>query len=185
MKKKKSGKISFSTSERSRKILRQRLRFVIYVLSIVLAFLIQTSVFPLIPFLAATPNLLLILTFSFGFIHGNLGGMLYGLGAGLLMDMFYSGPFGFYSLIFIFIGYINGFFSHYYYEEYNTLPMLMCVFSLLIYHSYIYVFRFLIRAKFSIPYYFIRIVLPSVVFSVLVTLILYRFFFTASEKIDS
>ena len=87
------------------------LRLLFYVFSILLAFLIQTSVFPLIPFLSASPNLLLILTFSFGFLHGSLPGMLYGLGAGLLMDMFYSGPFGFYSLIFIFIGYVNGFFS--------------------------------------------------------------------------
>ena len=34
----------------------------------ILAFTIQNCVFPLMPFLTATPNLLLILTFSFGFI---------------------------------------------------------------------------------------------------------------------
>ena len=36
----------------------------------ILAFTIQNCVFPLMPFLTATPNLLLILTFSFGFIEG-------------------------------------------------------------------------------------------------------------------
>lgn len=161
------------------------LRLLFYVFSILLAFLIQTSVFPLIPFLSASPNLLLILTFSFGFMHGSLPGMLYGLGAGLLMDMFYSGPFGFYSLIFIFIGYVNGFFSRFYYEEYLTLPMVICVFSELSYHLYIYVFRFLIRAKLDIPYYFLHIVFPSIVFSMLVTLVLYRSFFSAARKMDS
>ena len=40
---------------------------------IILAFTVQNCVFPLLPFLAATPNLLLILTFSFGFIHGKNG----------------------------------------------------------------------------------------------------------------
>ena len=40
------------------------------VLLILLAFTVQHCVFPLLPFLAATPNLLLILTFSFGFIQG-------------------------------------------------------------------------------------------------------------------
>lgn len=161
------------------------LRVLFYVFSILLAFLIQTSVFPLIPFLSASPNLLLILTFSFGFMHGSLPGMLYGLGAGLLMDMFYSGPFGFYSLIFIFIGYVNGFFNRFYYEEYLTLPMVICVFSELSYHLYIYVFRFLIRAKMDIPYYFLHIVFPSIVFSMLVTLVLYRFFFSAARKMDN
>ncbi len=171
-------------SKHSRKIRNKRLRIFFYVLSIVVAFLIQTSVFPLIPFLAASPNLLLILTFSFGFLHGNLPGMIYGLGAGLLMDLFYSGPFGFYTLIFITIGYANGFFSKIYYEEYITLPMVMCVISELIYHLYIYVFRFLIRGKLSVGYYVLHIVLPSLVFSLMVTLVLYRFFFTASRRMN-
>ena len=64
------------------------------ILLILLAFTVQNCVFPLLPFLAATPNLLLILTFSFGFIHGRNAGMFYGFLSGLLLDLFYSGPFG-------------------------------------------------------------------------------------------
>ena len=45
-------------------------QFLLNVVLILLAFTIQNCVFPLIPFLTATPNLLLILTFSFGFIYG-------------------------------------------------------------------------------------------------------------------
>ena len=135
---------------------KQRLRILFYIASLGLAFLIQTSVFPLIPFLAASPNLLLILTFSFGF----------------------------YSLVFVLIGYLNGFFSRFYYEEYITLPMFMCVFNLMIYHIYIYVFRFLIRLKLNLLYYGLHVVLPSIVFSLLVTLVLYRFFFSAHERIE-
>ena len=133
---------------------KQRLRILFYIASLGLAFLIQTSVFPLIPFLAASPNLLLILTFSFGFLH------------------------------FVLIGYLNGFFSRFYYEEYITLPMFMCVFNLMIYHIYIYVFRFLIRLKLNLLYYGLHVVLPSIVFSLLVTLVLYRFFFSAHERIE-
>ena len=69
------------------------------ILLILLAFTVQNCVFPLLPFLAATPNLLLILTFSFGFIHGRNAGMFYGFLSGLLLDLFYSGPFGFYTLV--------------------------------------------------------------------------------------
>ena len=82
-------------------------RVIFNVLMIILAFTIQNCVFPLLPFLSAAPNLLLILTFSFGFMHGKEAGMYYGLLAGLLMDLFYSGPFGFYTQIFIYIGYVN------------------------------------------------------------------------------
>ena len=85
------------------------------ILLILLAFTVQNCVFPLLPFLAATPNLLLILTFSFGFIHGRNAGMFYGILSGLLLDLFYSGPFGFYTLIYVYIGYFNGIFTRYYY----------------------------------------------------------------------
>ena len=91
----------------------KRIMAMFYFALLILAFLLQTSVFPLLPFLSASPNLLLILCFSFGFYYGSLPGMFYGLCAGLLMDLFYSGPFGFYSLIFVLIGYGNGYFHHY------------------------------------------------------------------------
>ncbi|MFR2849901.1 MAG: rod shape-determining protein MreD, partial [Hungatella hathewayi] len=65
------------------------------------AFTIQNSIFPLLPFLSAAPNLLLILTFSFGFMEGKRAGMVYGVVAGLLLDLFYSGPFGFYTLFYV------------------------------------------------------------------------------------
>ena len=150
---------------------RRHTQFLFYFLLLILAFLLQTSVFPLLPFLATSPNLLLILCFSFGFYYGPLPGMI-------------SGPFGFYSLIFVLIGYANGYFHAYYYEEYIQLPLFLCVLSGLTYHSYIYVLRFLIRGKWSIPYYFVHIVLPSIVFSFLLTLVLYRFFFSASRRLE-
>ena len=54
-------------------------RILLNVVLMILAFTVQNCVFPLIPFLTATPNLLLILTFSFGFIYGKKAGLLYGL----------------------------------------------------------------------------------------------------------
>ena len=100
-------------------------RILLNVVLMMLAFTVQNCVFPLIPFLTATPNLLLILTFSFGFIYGKGAGLLYGLFAGILLDLFYSGPFGFYTLLFINIGYFNGICTQYYYEDYINLPLLM------------------------------------------------------------
>lgn len=169
----------------SKRLLRGRFKFLAYLALLALAFLIQTSIFPLLPFLGATPNLLLILTFSVSFIHGSEKGMFFGLLTGLLLDMFYSGPFGFYSLIYVIIAYINGRFHHVYYEEYITVPLVLCTLSSLLYHSYIYIFRFLIRAKYDVLYYLWHIVLPSVIFSLLVTLLVYKFFFSFMKKLDA
>ena len=62
-------------------------RIIASFLLVILAFIVQTCIFPLLPFLAVYPNLMVILVFSFGFIRGSVWGMGYGLIAGLLMDL--------------------------------------------------------------------------------------------------
>lgn len=149
-----------------------------------LAFTIQCCVFPLLPFTSATPNLLLILTFSFGFIHGREAGMYYGLLSGILLDLFYVGPMGFYTLLFIYIGYLNGICTQYYYEDYITLPLILSVLNDFAYNLYIYVFRFLIRGRLDFFYYFKEIILPEIIFTMVVTLFVYRIFLSASRRLD-
>lgn len=149
-------------------------RVIINLALIIIAFTIQNSIFPLIPFLSASPNLLLILTFSFGFMNGKRAGMLYGVLAGLLLDLFYSGPFGFYTLFYIYAGYINGICTKYYYEDYITLPLVLSVINELAYNMYIYIFRFLIRGRLHLLYYFRELMIPEIIFTVVTTLFIYR-----------
>ena len=150
---------------------------------IVLAFTIQNCVFPLLPFLAAVPNLLLILTFSFGFIHGKNAGMFYGVISGLLLDLFYSGPFGFYTLIYVWIGYFNGIFTNITTKTTSPALILECG-KRPVYCMYIYVFRFLIRGRLNLPYYFIKIMLPEIIFTAVTTLLIYRLFLSASRRVE-
>lgn len=159
-------------------------RIIINLLLLILAFTIQNCVIPLIPFLSAAPNLMLILTFSFGFIYGKEAGMYYGLFAGILLDLFYSGPFGFYTLLFINIGYFNGICTKYYYEDYINLPLVLSLVNELIYNGYIYVFRFLIRNRLDIFYYVREIIIPETIFTVVTTLIIYRFFLSANRRLE-
>lgn len=159
-------------------------RVLINILLLILAFTIQNGVFPLFPFLTATPNLLLILTFSFGFIYGKKAGVWYGFFAGVLLDLFYSGPFGYYTLLFVNIGYFNGIFNRYYYEDYITLPLILCLFNELGYNAYIYIFRFLIRNRLDVLYYIREIVVPEMILSVVATLLLYHFFLGTNRRLD-
>lgn len=149
-------------------------RALINLLLMITAFTIQNCIFPLLPFLSASPNLLLILTFSFGFIEGKRAGMAYGVLAGLLLDLFYSGPFGFYTLFYVYIGYINGICTKYYYEDYITLPLILSIFNDLAYNMYIYIFRFLIRGRLDFLYYFRQLMIPELIFTVVTTLFVYR-----------
>ena len=159
-------------------------RIILNVLLMLLAFTIQNGIFPLLPFLAASPNLLLILTFFFCFIYGKEAGMWYGLLAGILLDLFYSGPFGFYTLLYIYIGYTNGICTRYYYEDYITLPLILSLINELAYNCYIYVFSFLIRNRLDFLYYFWEIILPETIFTVVATLLLYRSFLFTNRRLE-
>ena len=159
-------------------------RILINLALMVLAFTVQTCIFPLIPFFSASPNLLLIMTFSMGFIYGKDAGILYGLFAGILLDLFGGGSFGFYSLLFIYIGYLNGIFSRYYYEDYITLPMVLAIANELAYNLYIYVFQFLIRKRLNFLYYLKNIIIPEIIFTVVTTLLIYRLFLFISRKLE-
>lgn len=151
---------------------------------IVLAFSVQTCVFPLLPFLSSYPNLMVILVFSFGFIRGSQSGMLYGLVAGLLMDLSSGMPLGFHTLIFLWMGYVNGIATRYYYDEYITLPLALCAVNELGYNLYVYVFGFLIRGRLSFLYYLVNIILPETIFTVAATLIFYRLFLFISRRLE-
>ena len=159
-------------------------KVLINIILLILAFTIQICVFPQIAFLSSAPNLLLISVFICGFIEGKEAGMFYGLIAGLFMDLFYSGPFGFYTLFYINMGYLNGICTKYYYEDYITLPLVLSALNEVFYNFYLYVFGFLVRGRLNFGYYFINIILPETIFTVVTTLILYRLFLYISRKLE-
>ena len=119
-------------------------RIIVNIAFIIFAFALQICIFPFIPFLYAAPNLLIILTFTYGFSLGVEEGMLYGVICGILMDLYFSGPFGFFTLLFLWIGFVNGKLTAYFYEEYIFLPFIVCTISEIMYNVFIYIFRFFI-----------------------------------------
>ena len=153
-------------------------------LIILLAFLLQTGIFSMLPFFYSVPNLLLILTFSFGFIYGSLNGMLCGLFAGFLMDCLYSVPLGCFMLIFIIIGFVNGLFTNFYYDDYLALPVVLVAASEFLYNAFVILIKFLRAGSFDLKFALFKVFLPEVIFSVIITLLLYRVFLKANRSLD-
>jgi len=149
-------------------------RTIANILIVLLAFILQTSIFPFMPFLVVSPNLLLIVVFTFAFVYGEVEGVCYGVFAGLLMDMFFSGPFGYFTIIYGWIGFMNGFLSRYYYDDYIFLPILMCGINEVIYNLLLFIMRFIVRGKTDFIYYARTIILPEIMLTVIFTLVLFR-----------
>lgn len=159
-------------------------RIIIYFLLITGVFLLQTSFFPFLTGGNICPNLLLILISALGFIYGSFTGMLCGLYAGLLMDAGGNVPIGFYMLIFVVIGFINGLFTNYYYDDYLTLPLILTLISELIYNACLIVLRVLTLGSLDMKYSLIKIVVPEIMLSFLITLLLYRVILLINRSLD-
>lgn len=160
-------------------------RKIISFLIILICFLLQSTVFPKITFFSVKPNLLIIVTASFGFMRGKKEGMFVGFICGILMDIFWGGLLGFYALIYATIGYVNGFFKRMFYDEDIKLPLGMIAASELIYGLVVYICLFMLQGEFNFLYYLVHIILPELVYTILVTLVLYQIILQINRKLEA
>ena len=86
-------------------------RIAVTAVIILAAYLLQCSVFPALEIGGIKPNLMLIITASFGFMRGPREGMFVGIASGLLIDIQSGDMIGFYALIYLVAGYLNGLFE--------------------------------------------------------------------------
>ena len=148
-------------------------RNLIMVLTILISFVLQTTVFQYFNFGGIAPNLLIIVTASYGFMFGKRYGMTVGFISGLLMDIFYGSVLGFYALIYLYIGAGNGIFHRVFYQNDIKLPLALITVSDLLYSFVCYILLFLLRGRFHIGFYFKSVIIPEIVYTIFVTVFLY------------
>ncbi len=158
-------------------------KFSVFIL-ILLCFVLQSTVFRSLSFAGIVPNLLIVLTSAFGFMRGENEGLIIGFFCGFLVDIFYGDILGFYAMIFMYIGYLNGKFSGIFYPEDIKLPMGLIIVSDLSYGVVCYILMFLLKGKFHFWFYFCNVILPEVVYTLVVTCILYPIILFINEKLE-
>lgn len=161
------------------------LRKVVVTLFIIVCFVLQCSVFSNLAFAGIIPNLMIILTSSFGFMRGEKEGLVIGFFCGLLSDVFFGNFLGFYALVLMYIGYINGKFSRIFYPEDIKLPIALIVISDLSYGVLCYILMFLLRGRFHFIYYFTRVILPEALYTIVITMFLYPVLLKTNEKLEA
>lgn len=159
-------------------------RKITMLLLILISYLIQSTMIRILPIGGVAPNLLIILTSSFGFMRGKKDGMYIGFISGLVIDILFGNLIGFYALVYMVIGYLNGFFASIFYPEDVKLPMVLIISSELIYCFMIYFFRFLIQGKLRFGYYFLHVILPEIVYTIFVTIIVYKIILNINEWLE-
>lgn len=161
------------------------LRKVVVTIFVLGCFILQCSVFDALAFAGIIPNLMIILTSSFGFMRGEKEGLIIGFFCGLLSDVFFGNFLGFYALVLMYIGYLNGKFSRIFYPEDIKLPIALIITSDLSYGIICYVLLFMLRGRFEFGYYFTRIILPEALYTTVVTMFLYPIILKVNEKLEA
>ena len=151
---------------------------------ILVSFLLQSTVFKALSIGSISPNLLVVLTSSFGFMRGKKEGLWVGFFCGLLEDIFYGRLLGMHAVMYMYIGYVNGYFNRIFFEEDIKLPIFLISASELAYGLGTYVVMFLMRSRFAFFYYLRRIIFPELVYTIILTLVFYRIIYMINRKLE-
>ena len=92
---------------------------------------------------------------------------------------------GFYALIYMLLGYINGFFNRIFYPEDIKLPIFLIGASDFIYGNVICILKFIMRSRFNYLYYLNSIIIPELIYTILVTIILYQIILKINESLEA
>lgn len=110
--------------------------------------------------------------------------MYVGLICGLLMDLFWGGILGLNMLLFVVIGYMNGGFQRLFYDDDIILPIGLITTSEIIYGVATYICIYMLKGDFEFMSYLSDIILPELVYTILVTLVLYQIILYINKKLE-
>ena len=96
---------------------------------IIVCFLLQCTVFKSLAIASVSPNLLVVVTAAFGFMRGQKEGLFVGFFCGILLDFMSGSALGFYALIYMFVGFLNGFFKRIFFPDEIRLPVILIALS--------------------------------------------------------
>ena len=160
-------------------------RFFITAVIIIAAYLLQCTVFSSLELAGIKPNLLIIITASFGFMRGSREGMLVGFVSGLLADIQFGDMIGFYALIYLLVGFINGLFQRLYFDEDIKLPLFLISISEFLYGIIVYFLTYLLRSDFNFLLYLNKIILPELIYTIVIPLGLYPLILFINHKLEA
>ncbi|MSS64375.1 rod shape-determining protein MreD [Velocimicrobium porci] len=159
-------------------------RVITILFTVLICFLLQTTIFQALALADVVPNLLLIVTVAFGYMRGEKEGIFVGLFCGLLIDCVFGDIIGICSLIYMVVGYLNGLCNKLYYSEHITVTVTLVALSDLIYNFFYYIIEFLFRNRLNFFFYLRRIIIPELVYTVLISILLYKLLHTINNLLE-
>lgn len=83
------------------------------------------------------------------------------------------------------VGYVNGTFQRMFYPEDIKLPLILILVSDIGYNFVCYVLLFLLRSRLDIGYYFIHVILPEAVYTIVIAFAVYPLLLLLHKKLEA
>lgn len=151
-------------------------RLIVTLIELIICFLLQTSLFSFMRISGVVPNCLLILVITVAYTRGQISAMVTGFFAGILLDLCFSETVGFCAILYMIVAFLAGYAHKVYYERDYFVPGAMMFVGELLYSLLYYILFFLLRGKLELHTYFVYTILPRMLYTVLVSLVLYPAF---------
>ncbi len=143
-------------------------------LVIIIAYLLQTTIFQHLQLANVVPHLLLVVVVSYAYLRGRTSGLCIGFICGLILDMHGGTVIGLYAFILMSIGFVVGFCQKFYFTNNLLLPVILITASDFVYGIYYYITEFLMRGRLHLGFYFLHVILPEMIYTGIVGILLYR-----------
>ena len=142
-------------------------------LTILATYFVQSTLNAVLPAYYTMPDMLLILTCSFGLMRGKRAGMLTGFFSGLLFDLFHGTVFGLTALCLLYVGYVSGFLCKVFFDNDIRIPLVtvgVCEFA---YQLVLLAAALFARRHISFGVYLTGTILPAVIAAMVCCIPLY------------
>lgn len=164
-----------------------RVKLLRYGSGLVLLFLIfvfQTTFAKAIDIRGIAPNLIVITVVSFALLRGNIEGAVAGAALGMLQDMFYGDVIGFYTVIYMHIGFATGYLHMNFYKDSVLIPIGVIAGADIYNNLVVYFFTFLFRGALEFHHYLGQIIIPELIYTLFAGFLLYRLFYMINAAIE-
>ena len=119
------------------------------------------------------PNISIALVAAYALLRDDVEGAIFGLCIGFVRDVLYSDVLGYYSLMFLVAGYLCGKSRRSFYRENYISALAIIALTTLLYEISFYITQFLLRGNVLFLHYLTHIILPTVLYTAIASIVIY------------
>lgn len=143
------------------------------IISFIIIYFLQINLFSWFKIAGVMPNLFIIFVLFIGLFISRIAGMTYGIGCGIMLDLFIGRKVGITAIMLGIVGLIGGIFDKNFSKESRITIIIMVIVSSLVYEIGAYLIGCIIYGYSVEIVSFIKILLIEVIYNILITIVLY------------